>query len=68
MKHGNSHGFSAMGIYLHEVNLALTFARLDALKPPVISVPVASTSTGFIPSTARSTTADSAGFSERAAL
>ena len=50
------------------ISLELTFAGLDAIKPPVISVSVAGTSTVLIPSTARSATTDSAGFLERAAL
>lgn len=44
------------------------FAGFRALKPFVINVPVAGTSTILIPSTTRSTTTDSAGFLERAAL
>ena len=55
-------------MYLHAISLALTFASLHALKPPVINVSVASTSTVLKPSTARSATTDSAGFLERAAL
>ena len=51
---------SARGIYLHGISLVLTFARLGALKPPVISVSVGGTSTILIPSTARSTTTDPA--------
>ena len=50
------------------ISLELTFACLDALKPPVISVSVADTSTILIPSTTRSATTDSAGFLERTAL
>ena len=46
----------------------LTFASLDALKPVVINISLADTSTVLIPSTARSATTDSAGFLERAAL
>ena len=62
-----------MSIYIYiyiynDVSLGLTFACLDALRPLVISVSVANTSTIFIPSTARSATADSAGFLERVAL
>ena len=53
--------------YLHGFSLALTFACLDAFKPPVTSVSVARTAV-FIPSTARSATTDSAGFLERATL
>ena len=51
-------------IYLHGVRLGLTFAGLDALVPPVISVSVAGTSTILIPSTTRSATTDPAGFLE----
>ena len=46
----------------------LTFAGLGALKPPVIGVSVAGASAVFIPSTPRSTTADSTGFLERVTL
>ena len=52
--------------YLHGVILGLTFAGLEPLKPPVISVPVVSATTVLIPSTIRSATTDSAGFLERA--
>ena len=38
------------------VSFGLTFAGLDALKPTVISVSVAGTSTILMPSTARSAT------------
>ena len=50
------------------IRLELTFASLHALRPPVISVPVADTSAVLKPSTTRSATTDSAGFLERAAL
>ena len=50
------------------VCLKLTFASLDALKPPVISVSVAHTPTILIPSTARSATAGSTRSLERGAL
>ena len=50
------------------ISLALTFAGLYAFKPPVISVPVADTSTVLVPSTARSAATGSAGFRKRAAL
>ena len=46
----------------------LTFAGIHTFKPPVINVPVASTSAVLIPSTARSATTSPAGFLERAAL
>ena len=55
-------------MHLHVIGLALTFAGFNALKPPVVSVSVASTSAILIPSTTRSATTDSAGFLERAAL
>ena len=48
--------------------LELTFACLHALKPPVVHVPIAGTSTVLVPSTARSAATDSAGFMERAAF
>ena len=54
-------------MYLHAIDLELTFADLDTLRPPVI-VSVADTSTILKPSTARSATTGSAGFQERAAL
>ena len=50
------------------VSLGLTCAHLQALKPPMINVFVADTSTIPIPSTARSATTDSSGFLERAAF
>ena len=62
-KHGNTKivaAWSARGFYLPGVSLEHTFASLDAIKPPVISVPVAGTSTILIPSTARTATTDSA--------
>ena len=52
--------WSTRRFYLHGVSSGLTFAGLDALKPPVISVSVASTSTILVPSTARSATTGSA--------
>ena len=55
-------------MYIHAVNLELTFADLRAFKPPVINISVADTSAILIPSTARSATTDSTGFLERAAL
>ena len=55
-------------MYLHAVNIELTFAGLHALRPPVISVSVRGTSTILIPSTARSATTDSAGLFKLAAL
>ena len=48
--------------------VALTFASLHALKPPVINVSIANTSTVPKPSTVGSATTDSAGFLECAAL
>ena len=53
---------------LHIVNLGLTFAGLNALKPPVISISVAGTPAVFIPSTTRSAATGYAGFLEFAAL
>ena len=50
------------------VSMKLTFTSLHALKPLVVNVSVAGTSAVLIPSTARSTTTDSAGFLECAAL
>ena len=50
------------------ISLELTFAGLHALRPLVINVSVAGTSTVLIPSTAGSATTDSAGFREGAAL
>ena len=52
-------------MYLHAVNIELTFAGLHALRPPVISVSVP---TILIPSTARSATTDSARLFKLAAL
>ena len=52
----------------HAIGLELTFADLDALRPHVICISVADTSTMLIPSTARSAATDSAGFQEGAAL
>ena len=50
------------------IALELTFACLHAFGPHVISVFVAKSSTVFEPSTARSATTDSAGFTECVAL
>ena len=47
-------------IYEHALSLELTFAGFRTLKPFVINVPVASTSTILIPSTTRSATTESA--------
>ena len=55
-------------MYLHALNIELTFAGLRALKPPVINVSIAGSSALLKPSTARSATTGSAGFLERAAL
>ena len=52
----------------HAHDLELTFAGLQAFKPPVIHVSVADTSAVLIPSTTWSTATDSARFLERAAL
>ena len=56
------------GNYLHALYPELTFAGLHALKPFVINISVACTSTILVPSTARSATTDSAGFLECTAL
>ena len=61
-------GLVRVKMYAHTTRLALTFADLHALKPAVINVSVANTSTVLKPSTARSATTDFAGFLERAAL
>ena len=53
---------------LHGFSLGLTFAGRDALKPPVIYVSAAGTSTFLIPSTIRSATTYSVGFLKRATL
>ena len=50
------------------ISLGLTFAQLRALKPGVINVFLANTSTVLKPSAARSATTNSAGFLERAAF
>ena len=55
-------------IHLHAINPELTFAGLHALRPPVVNISVVSSSAVLEPSTARSTTTDSAGFHELAAL
>ena len=63
----NSHCLvCVISLYVHTINLKLTFASPDALKPPVTNVPVVNTSTILKPSTARSATTLSAGFRERA--
>ena len=55
-------------MHVHAIALELTFADLRALKPAVISVFVAGTSTVLMPSTARSATTDSFRFRKRGAL
>ena len=45
---------------VHGGSIGLTFAGLHALKPPVISVSVASTPAVLIPSTSRGATTESA--------
>ena len=50
------------------LSLVLTFAGLETLRPPVVNVSVVSTSAVLKPSTTRSATACSAGFSEHATL
>ena len=64
----SSYCLVCMKIYLHGISLGLTFAGLNAVKPPVISVSFAGTSAVLIPRTARCATTNSAGFLERAAL
>ena len=64
----NSYCLVCKRIYLHSASLGLTFAGLDALKPPVIGVSVVVTPAASIPSTARSTTTDSTGILEHATL
>ena len=54
--------------HLHGINIELTFAGLQALRPPVTNVSVACSSAVIIPSTARSTATGSARFLERTAL
>ena len=55
-------------VYIHTDCLALTFAGLYTLEPPVIHVSSIGTSALLKPNTARSATAGSARFFERAAL
>ena len=59
-KHENSRSMAGERIYLPDIGLRLTFANLDAIKPPVISVTVAGTSTILIPTTTRSAATGSA--------
>ena len=54
--------------YIHFIRFALTFAGLNAFKPPVLNILVAVCSALLVPSTAGSATTGSAGFLERAAL
>ena len=56
------------GCDIDVISLELTFAGLQAVKPPVINVSVPGTATVLIPRTTRSTATHSAGFLERAAL
>ena len=53
---------------IHAISLELTFARIHTFEPPVINVSVAGTPTVLKPSTARSATTESAGFTELAAF
>ena len=53
---------------LHGFSLGLTFADLDALKPPMISVSVAGNSTVLMPSTTRSATTHFPRFPDGAAF
>ena len=65
----NSHCLVYVIMHLqHVVSLELTFAGRHTIKPLVINMFVAGTSTVLKPSTARSTTTSSAGFPERAAF
>ena len=50
------------------INLGLTFTGFDSLKPAVTRAFVVEIPTIFMPRTSRSTTADSAGFLEYAAV
>ena len=50
------------------VSLKLTFAGLQALKPPMSNISVGGSSAVLVPSTARSATTDAAGFRKRATL
>ena len=50
------------------ISVGLTFAGIDALRPPVISVSGAGTPTILVPSATRSTATVSAGFPECTAL
>ena len=50
------------------LGLALTFASLHALRPPVLNIYVPGSSAVLKPSTTRSATTDYAGFLKRAAL
>ena len=54
--------------YLNDVSLELTCTCLHAVRPCMINVAVAGTSTALVPRTARSTTTDLAGILEGAAL
>ena len=57
-----------MDLHVININIELTFACLQALRPTVINVQVADTSTVLKPSTTRSAATVSAGFPERAAF
>ena len=52
----------------HIISLELTFAGLHTLNPSVFHFPVAGTPAFLVPSTTRSTTAESTGFLKCAAL
>ena len=54
--------------HLHGINIELTFAGLQALRPPVTNVSVACSSAVIIPSTARSATTDYTRLCKHAAL
>ena len=55
-------------MHVQDVSCKLTYTGLDALRPSVISISVAGTSTALVPGTTRSATTDLAGFLEGAAL
>ena len=52
--------------HVYVISLELTFTCIHTFEPPVINVSVAGTSTVLKPSTTRSATTESAGFTERA--
>ena len=68
LKHENSHLLVHERMYLHRASLALTFAGVDALRPPVTSDSITHTAATLIPITTGSATTRSAGFLERTTL